>query len=294
MAVFNFGSINVDHVYQVGHLPRPGETISARSMMTNLGGKGANQSVAAARAGAKVTHIGAVGPEGDWAVEKLRSLGIDTDFVAKTDTPTGHAIINVDTAAENAIVIFPGANAAQDEANILAGLAGAGEVDLLMLQNETSHVVVAAKLGAAKGMRVIYSAAPFDAQATAEILPHISILVLNEVECQQLGDALGRPIHKFGAPHVIVTKGAAGAEWHDIAADDITRVGAFAVDPVDTTGAGDTFLGYVVAGLDQGLPVADAMRRAAAAAAIKVTRPGAAQAIPTAAEVDDFLRKQSD
>lgn len=294
MAVYNLGSINVDHVYQVARLPEPGETISASALMTNLGGKGANQSIAAARAGAHVRHIGAVGPDGEWAINRLKSAGIDTDYIAKIEAPTGHAIINVDAAAENAIVIFPGANAAQDSANLKAGLADAGEGDLLLLQNETSHSVTAAKLGAAKGLRVIYSAAPFDPDSTSEILPHVSVLVLNELECRQLGTALGKPIQDFGADHVVVTKGAAGAEWHDIAAGKIIQTASFPVTPVDTTGAGDTFLGYLAAGIDQGLEIADSMRRAAAAAAIKVTRKGAAQAIPTSAEVDDFLQNHAD
>lgn len=294
MTVYCLGSINADHVYKVTHLPQPGETVSAASLMINLGGKGANQSVAAARAGADVVHIGAIGEGGEWAVEELNSHGIDTSFVATVDVPTGHAIINVDVAAENAIVIFPGANTAQDEGNLRTALSQAQAGDVLMLQNEASLNALAAELGQSRGMRVVYSAAPFDVAATAEILSNCSVLALNELESQQLGDALGKSLEEYGAPHVLVTKGAAGADWHDVAAGEVIRVEAFAVDPIDTTGAGDTFLGYVVAGLDQGLSVADAMRRASAAAAIKVTRDGAAQAIPSAAEVDEFLAKTPD
>lgn len=285
MTVYNLGSINIDHVYRVPHLPAPGETLSALAYTQGLGGKGANQSVAAARAGAACVHIGAVGANSDWVMLEMERYGVDLAGVSTLAEATGHAIINVDPDAENAIVIYPGANRAISAAMAAAALAAARPGDSLLLQNETSAQAEAAALAAAKGLRVIYSAAPFDIAAVLAVLPHASLLVMNEIEAEQLRAAQG------ALPQIdcIVTRGAQGAEWISAGTEPLF-VPAFKVVPVDTTGAGDTFIGTLAAGLDLGLERAVAMRRAAAASAIQVTRPGAAPAIPAAAEVDAFLR----
>jgi len=208
--------------------------------------------------------------------------------VAQGATPTGHAIIAVDDAGENAITLFAGANRDLAADRIAAALGDFGPGDTLLLQNEVNLVAEAARLARDKGLRVVYSAAPFDAQATAEVVPFADILVLNEVEATQL-DAAAGPDHVAGSvPERIITRGERGATW-TIGADDMTAP-AFAVDNVvDTTGAGDCFAGYLVAGLDAGLTRTAALRRAQAAAAIQITRAGAAAAIPRAAEVDAFL-----
>lgn len=279
MTIYNLGSINADYTYTVPALPGPGETVAATDMRRGLGGKGANQSIAASRDGARVVHIAAVGPDGDWAVDLLADAGCRVDHIARIDMPTGHAIINVDAQGENAIVIFSSANTAQDQARIDAALSTAGPGDILLLQNETNLVTETAHSARQKGLRVIYSAAPFDAEAVARVLPLIDLLVLNEVEADQL-QAAGIAT---GAVDLLVTAGSRGARLSNIV------VPAFQVEPVDTTGAGDTYLGVFAAGLDAGLDPAAAMRRAAAAAAIQVTRPGTAEAIPTRAEIDAFL-----
>ncbi|MDP4034394.1 MAG: ribokinase [Pseudorhodobacter sp.] len=285
MAVYNLGSINIDHVYRVPHLPAAGETLAATGYAMGLGGKGANQSVAAARAGARTLHIGAVGPEGAWAREALAAYGVDVSHVLRSTKPTGHAIINVDPAAENSIVIYPGANQTLAAAAIGTALAGAGAADILLLQNETSGTVEAARLAAALGLRVIYSAAPFDLAAVRAVLPHVSLLVMNEIEAAQLRAGLGR----MPDMDVIVTKGARGAEWISAGSEPLFTP-SFTVIPVDTTGAGDCFIGTLAAALDAWLAPRPAMHRAAAAAALQVTRHGAAQAMPSAAEVDAFLQ----
>jgi len=286
VTVYCLGSINADHVYAVPHLPTPGETIAARALSRGLGGKGANQSVAAARAGARVVHIGAVGADGRWAVERLAGFGVDTTHVAEISAPTGHAIITVDPQGENSIVIFPGANTAQELSRLTAAFAGARPGDILLLQNETSHQVEAAQMAAARGMRVIYSAAPFDLAAITAILPFASVLVLNAVEADQLTAATGA----IEGPDLIVTEGARGARWQT-AGGGILRVPAFDVTPVDTTGAGDCFIGSVAAALDRGLGREAALRFAAAAAALQVTRSGTAEAMPGRAEVEAFLAR---
>jgi len=289
MQVFNLGSINLDHVYRVGRLPAPGETVAARSLSTGLGGKGANQSVAVARAGARVCHIGAVGPDGDWAVARLEGFGVDCGYVARLSTVTGHAVIMVDDGAENSILIHPGANRALGADWVAEALAAAQPGDALLTQNETSAGIEAAALARARGMHVIHTAAPFDAAALRDLLPHLTLLMLNALEAEQMQAALGCGLADLGVPEVIVTRGAEGADWHLFAQSEVIRVPAFPVRAVDTTGAGDTFAGYLVAGLAQGLTRAQAARRAAAASAIAVCRAGAAEAIPAGAEVDAFL-----
>ncbi len=289
MTIYNLGSINIDQFYSVPHLPGAGETLAATSHSAGLGGKGANQSVAAAQAGARVFHIGAVGPDGDAMLDRMRALGVDCTHVAQVDTPTAHAIINIDTRGENAIVIFPGANEKQSLSRLDAALAGAGKGDILLLQNETSLTVEAAQNGRARGVFVIYSAAPFVAEAARAMLPHIDLLVMNEGEASALSSALGLGIPDIPVPHLLITHGAGGAIWRDQSQPSEIRLPAFRAPPIDTTGAGDCFLGYTAAALDKGLSAEDAMRLGAAAAAIQVTRHGTADAIPTRAEVDAFL-----
>ncbi|MEO1344642.1 MAG: ribokinase [Pseudomonadota bacterium] len=287
--IFNLGSINADYFYDLPHLPGPGETLAATRMASGLGGKGANQSVAAALAGGDVRHIGCVGPDGAWAVDRLREFGVDVRHVRVSDTPTAHAIVMVDEAGENQIVIYPGANQEQDERSIAEALEGAGSDDWLMLQNETSHQVDAARLAREKGLNVAYSAAPFDVQAIESVLPFVTLVITNEVEAQQYADETGRVIKDLPVSYVLITKGKDGATWHDLNAGKVLEVSAFKVDPVDTTGAGDTFAGYATAGLAQGLPVDVALKQASAAAALSTTKKGTADAIPTLAAVKALL-----
>ena len=287
--IFNLGSINADYFYDLPHLPGPGETLVATRMASGLGGKGANQSVAAALAGGDVRHIGCVGPDGSWAVDRLRDFGVDVRHVRVSDTPTAHAIVMVDEAGENQIVIYPGANQEQDERSIAEALEGAGSDDWLMLQNETSHQVDAVRLAREKGLSVAYSAAPFDVQAIESVLPFVTLVIMNEVEAQQYADETGRVIKDLPVSYVLITKGKDGATWHDLDAGKVLEVSAFQVDPVDTTGAGDTFAGYAVAGLAQGLPADIALKQASAAAALSTTKKGTADAIPTLAAVKALL-----
>lgn len=284
MTVYCLGSINADVTYRVARLARPGETIVAQEMRRGLGGKGANQSVAAARAGARVVHIGMVGAEGDWCLEELASYGVECHHVAQDAGPSGHAIIHVDAKGENVITVFAGANARQDLARIEAALGQAGPGDWLLLQNETSHQQEAAQLAQARGVQVAYSAAPFEAEALRRVLPYVSLILLNEGEFAALG-AAGIALPTDCA--TLVTQGAAGAEWRQGEARLQQR--GFPVEAVDSTGAGDCFAGYVVAGLEAGRGPEEAMTLAAAAAALSVTRPGAAGAVPDRAEVERFL-----
>lgn len=290
MTIFNLGSINADHFYRLPHLPLPGETLAATGYDRGLGGKGANQSVAAARAGAVVRHIGATGADGAWMRAELAADGVDCTHVAKVDLASGHAIIMVDASGENSIVLFPGANRAVPLNAVEEALATAAPGDWLLMQNETSAQVEAVALAKARGVKVAYSAAPFEAEAVRKVLADLDLLLLNAVEAAQLCAALGTTLEALPVKAVCVTHGAKGAVWHDLTGKTVQEQPAFQVTPVDTTAAGDTFAGYLVAGLAEGMSPPQALRLAAGASALKVTRAGTAAAIPTRAEVDVFLK----
>lgn len=292
MAIFNLGSINADNFYKVPHLPQPGETQAATAHHTGLGGKGANQSVAAALAASHVKHIGATGSDGQWAVDRLAGFGVDVTHISQVETPTAHAIINVDDSGENAIVVFPGANQKQSLTKAKTAIATAQKGDILLLQNETNLQVEVAQEAKRRGMYVIYSAAPFSAEAARLMLPYTDLLVVNEVEAGQLTKALGVKMAEIPVKSLLITRGSKGSLWRDRETGQEVFVPSFKVTPVDTTGAGDCYIGYTAAGLDQGLPFDLAMRLGTAAAALKVTKYGTADAIPTRGEVDAFLAER--
>ena len=185
-----------------------------KSHRVGLGGKGANQSIAAAQAGATVKHIGAIGQEGAWCKARLEDTGVHTDHLETVEGATGHANICVDADGENMIVLFAGANAAITDAQITAALEGAGPDDTLILQNETTMTFEAACLARSKGAFVVYSAAPFSAKMAARMLPVTDLLVVNEVEAQQLSQALGVDIGEINVPELLITR---GARWSNLA-----------------------------------------------------------------------------
>ena len=286
MAIWNLGSINADFVYAVPHIPAPGETLSSDGRRVFLGGKGANMSVAAARAGARVNHIGAVGPDGAWAVERLLEYGVDTRHITEVTTETAQAIIMVDPGGENAILLHKGANAEIPQTTLQTAMAEAETGDWLVIQNETNLQRTAASLGRKMGLRVAYAAAPFDGDRVMAVLPHLDFLILNAVEAEQLQQVTGQSPVDLRVRDVIVTLGADGADWYGTGGKQ--HFDAIKVDPVDTTGAGDTFTGYVLAGLDRGLPMAQAIGLATKAGALMVTRHGTADVIPDLSEVQAF------
>jgi len=287
VAVFNLGSINADLFYQVPHLLSPGETLASTDHSRGLGGKGANMSVAIARAAARATHIGAVGFDGRWAVERLLEYGVDTRHISELATPTGHAVIMVDGQGENAILLFPGANRAITETHIAVALDDATEADIFLFQNETSGQSDGATLASAKGLRVVYAAAPFDSGAVQAVLPLLDVLVMNAVEAEQLARATGTNLSDLPVRDIVVTLGGDGCRWLNTDLGTDQRFPAIPVTPVDTTGAGDTFTGFLVAGLDRGMPMEQAISLGQQAAAIMVTRHGTADVIPDLKDVQD-------
>ena len=286
MTIWNLGGINADHVYGVPHIPAPGETLDGTSHSLYLGGKGANMSVAAARAAAHVRHIGAVGQDGRWAIDRLTEYGVDTRAITQVQTDTAHAIIFVADDGENAIMVYPGANRAVPASHLQQSLTKAKTGDWFVCQNEVNLQLEGAKLAREMGLKVAYAAAPFDETVTQEMLPFLDFLILNEVEANQLKAATGQGPAELPVRDVIVTLGGDGATW--FGSGEPLHVPAYDVEAVDTTGAGDTFTGYVLAGLDRGQPMEQALKTAAKAGALMVTRHGTADVIPDLAEVQGF------
>lgn len=288
MAILNIGSINWDRVYNVDHFPQPGETLSSLSSSVGLGGKGLNQSIAILRSGGDVRHLGAVGA-GDASVRNaLAAEGLSLDLVEGIDgCETGSALILVDRTGENLIVLDPGANHRIPERLVREAVEGMARPGWALFQNETNILASGVRIARKAGLRVAVAAAPFDAAAVLPVLDQIDLLAVNEIEFHQLSEAAGGDANLPEALALLITLGADGAEYR--AAGETARVDAFRVEVVDTTGAGDTVLGAFLARFDLGASVEEALRYAMAAGALQVTRPGAAPAIPTVAEVEAFL-----
>ena len=289
MTIWNLGSVNADLVYRLPHLPGPGETLAATGFQKGLGGKGANMSVAAARAGSVVQLIGAVGADGGWMRDRLDGYGVGVAHLTAVGDVSGHANIYVDADGENQIVIMPGANRTIDETALNDVLKQAGSGDIAVCQNETNGQVAFARLAKSHGLRVAYAAAPFTVGAVTAILPEIDLLVLNAVEAEQLEAALNMDVGSLPVADVVVTLGADGCRWINTQTGEDRVFPSPKVDAVDSTGAGDTFTGYLLAGLDQGLAMADAIDLAIKAGAVMVTRLGTADVIPTLDEVQTFF-----
>lgn len=288
------GSANVDQVFRVSRIPTPGETVLSNGFSTALGGKGQNQAVAAARAGASTAFIAAVGTDafGAEMLAGLNSDGVDTAQVRQVDGPSGTALIAVDDAGENTIIVEPGANAR------LLGLTPADEAaiaaaDLLVMQLEIplETVIEAADAAAASSTGVLLNAAPIRDLPDA-LLAALDILVVNEHEAAHLEAA--RPgVHlRDLVPMVVVTLGAEGAVMYLRGADGV-RVAAPSVTAVDTTGAGDTFCGAFAAALAGDADPEAALRFAVVAASLSVESAGAVPSIPKRAAIDARLARNS-
>ena len=292
--ILNFGSINIDYVYRLKTLPQAGETLSCQGFARYLGGKGINQSIAIARAGGAVKHIGAVGADGAFALAQIADMGLDTGNIRVTDTATGHAVICLDKQGENHIIIHAGANAelTHDQINsaLDANLKTRETPQWVVIQNETNLTEYIAKSAKQRGLSLAYSAAPFDALACQTILPYLDILAVNETEATALSHAMQTPITDLKIPTLLITKGAKGAElWQNGAC---ISVKGLPVKAIDTVGAGDTFFGSFIARLQNGTPAQEALNYAASAAALQCTRKGAATAIPDQKTVLNLMKER--
>ena len=289
MNVVNFGSLNIDHVYAVDHFCRAGETIHTKSYTQNAGGKGLNQSIAVSRSGQKIFHAGLLGPEGAQLAELLSGCGVDLRYLKHTDVPQGHAIIQVQPDGQNCIFLYGGSNQAVTPQEIDEVLAQLGAGDYLLLQNEISNLTYLLRTAVRRGLRVVLNASPVSDELLNTDLTGVDWLVVNEIECAAMAgcgdvqagyETLKRRYSGLG---ILLTLGAEGSvSWKDGVE---IRQCAYPVKAVDTTGAGDTFMGYFVGCLAQGMGREAAMQYAAMASAISVTRPGAAPSIPLMEEV---------
>ncbi|MCJ7765665.1 MAG: ribokinase [Thiovulaceae bacterium] len=287
MKIINFGSINIDHVYNVDHFVRPGETLESESYRLFCGGKGANQSIALARAGAEVHHAGRIGPEGLWLKEKLEGSGVDVSLVKIIDAPTGHAIIQVNREGENAIIIHGGANRSFSDEEIEKVMESAEAGDYLLLQNETNAVEKVLRKG--KGVTVVFNPAPMSEAVNRYPLELVDIFIINAVEGEALtgqndpGMILNAMQKRYPKSRIVLTLGKEGVRYaHN---KQHIKVAALKVETIDTTGAGDTFIGYFLAGLMQGSDIEQCLKRAVKASALCVTRRGAADSIPLLEEL---------
>lgn len=292
MCVLNFGSLNIDYVYQVDHFVQPGETMSSLSLQVNCGGKGLNQSVALARAGVEVWHAGCIGPEGEFLRDKLTSTGVDTTFVRQVEGSTGHAIIQVDRSGQNSILLYDGANSRITESFVDQVLEHFAPGDVVLLQNETSCVGYIMDRAAALGMRIALNAAPANEKLNGLPLEKLSWLLVNEVEGAFLAgtedpEEIARVLTaRYPKTMLVLTLGVQGS----LAAlgQERVRMPARTVKAVDTTAAGDTFTGYFLRGVLDGRGLEESLGLAAAASALAVTRVGAADAVPAYDEAVAF------
>ena len=290
--ILNYGSLNIDEVFSVPHFVRPGETLACKSMTRFTGGKGLNQSVALAKAGADVLHLGAVGADGQFLVDALRFAGADTSAILKTDTPTGRAVIEVDESGQNRILLLPGANAEFVPDHILKTLDFLSPGDWLLTQNETANVGFVLFEAKKRGLHTAFNPSPFDPSILSLPLECVDLFFVNEVEGEALSGEkdpdkmIFALLARFPDAKIVLTLGADGSLYAD--KNTRFRQNAFPVKVEDTTAAGDTFTGFFLASMMQGKPVEECMRLASTASAIAVSRKGAAPSIPTKAEVEAF------
>ncbi len=294
MKVLNFGSLNIDFVYRVPHTVRPGETLSSMRLSTHAGGKGANQSAALAKAGVTVFHAGKIGSDGEWLLEKLKGFCVNTDYVIIGEGKTGNAIIQVSNNGENAIVLFGGGNKDISKQEIETVLSKFNTGDILLLQNEISNIPFIMTAASEKGMKIIFNPAPFDSSIMRYPLDTVDIFIVNETEGSGLAGGDGDPksimqklTHTYKGKDIILTLGKNGVLF----GRDNFRASADIIDVpvVDTTAAGDTFIGYYIAGLIQDTPIQEILRIACIASSLTVSKPGAMESIPPKKEVLDSL-----
>ena len=288
MTILNFGSCCIDNVYSVPHFARPGETLPCSSYEVHPGGKGLNQSIAIAASGVEVHHAGKVGNDGQWLIDLLKKRGVVTDELRVDEGPSGHANIQVTPDGENSIVLHGGSNQKITHDDVDTALRN-DNYEFLLIQNEISSLDYLIEQAAARGMKIFFNAAPMTESVKSLPFELIDLLIINEVEGEALtGESepdsiLTKILGRFPKLNVVLTLGQDGARYAD--SEGSLSQSAIKVNAVDTTGAGDTFTGFFVAQYALGRPMTEVLELACRAAALSVTREGAASSIPTADEV---------
>lgn len=289
MKILNMGSLNYDYVYTVSHIVQPGETILSRGMEIFCGGKGLNQSVALARAGARVYHAGLVGTDGELLLQTCRDNQIEISHMKEVEGKSGHTIIQVEDSGQNCILLYGGSNQAFTKEYINGVLDSFDQGDWILLQNEVNHLNYMIDQAYEKGMKIALNPSPFN-QAIKECdLSKVSLFLLNEIEGEQLTgkvdktEILDKMEEYYPKAEIILTLGSEGVVYRYQKSQYTQSI--YKVTAIDTTAAGDTFTGYFVYGKIHGLPVTDALELASKAAAISVSRAGATSSIPYMSEV---------
>ncbi len=289
MRIYCLGSLNIDYVYQVPHFVLPGETLASQDLQIYPGGKGLNQSIALAKAGADVMHGGMVGTDGEFLVETLRSTGVCTDFIEVAKEKTGHAIIQVDKGGQNCILLYHGANYCVDKAYADRFLSSANKGDILFLQNEVSGLKDIFETAHSKGMQIAFNPSPFSEDIYNLPLEYVKWWFCNEIEGALLfGNGTPEEIAtrfsaKYPDSNLILTLGKDGSLFKN--ANICVTQPIYPVQAVDTTAAGDTFSGYFMSAVAAGKDIHYALKLASKASSITVSRPGAAVSIPRFDEV---------
>ena len=294
MRVLNIGSLNIDYVYSVDHIILPGETEATGSRNTFLGGKGMNQSCALAKAGVEVYHGGMIGQDGTMFLDACKEYGVHDEFIKIVDGPSGHTVIQIDKNAQNSILLYGGANQKLTTEYIDEVLSHFGSDDILLLQNEVNLLPYIVDKAYEKGMQIALNPSPFNEKLDAVDMGKISIFLLNEVEgfqvtgLQEPDAIIGKLLQMYPHAKIVLTLGKDGAVYADAEQKHFQPI--FKVKAVYTTAAGDTFTGYFLAGLADGLPMEEVLRMSAKASSIAVTREGAVPSIPYRAEVLEALQ----
>lgn len=289
MRVLNIGSLNLDYVYNLDHIVQPGETEASYELNVHLGGKGMNQSVALAKAGVDVYHGGMIGEDGQPFLDSCKEFGVHAEYIRQIDTKSGHAIIQIDKNAQNSILLYGGANQQLTSEYIDTVLADFGAEDILLLQNEVNMLPYIVNRAYEKGMTIALNPSPFNEKLHAVDMGKISIFLLNEVEGFQItglknpDDIIAKLLEMYPQSKIVLTLGQDGAVYADQEQKHFQPV--FKVNAVDTTAAGDTFTGYFLAGLCEGLPIPEVLKMSAKASSIAVSRAGAVPSIPFREEV---------
>ena len=298
MKILNFGSCNIDYVYKLDHIVTPGETETSELMEMFPGGKGLNQSIAVANAGAKVYHAGCIGNDAQILTDILLKSGVDISYLKKENVKNGHAVIQVNSHGENSIFLYPGSNRMITDEYADAVLSDFDKGDIIILQNEISNIKYIIDIAYEKEMIIVLNPSPMNRQILEIDLGKISYIILNEVEGGAISqqsepsEILSYFRQRYPDVKVVLTLGSKGSIYMD---NDVEiHQPIFETDVVDTTAAGDTFTGYFVAGIANGAEYGNILKFASCAAAVAVSKKGAAPSIPMHDEVQKAMKNMKE